>query len=95
MSRATFVGVPGNHDIGSSDTGKNPDLWGYFLLWSQPTNGPLKKSGEKGAPVLFGPTKDALVAGAGNRAPVTANYSFDMGDAHWLVLDSNEYGDFK
>lgn len=95
MGRSTFVGVPGNHDIGSVDTAKNPDLWGYFLLWSQPKNGPFTQFGERGTPVLSGPTKDKLVAAAGDRAPVTANYSFDMGDAHWLVLDSNSYGDFK
>lgn len=95
MSQTTFVGVPGNHDTGSVDTNRNPDLWGYFLLWSQPRNGLFTKFGEKGTPVVSGPTKDSLIAAAGDRAPVTANFSFDMGDAHWLVLDSNEYGDFK
>ena len=47
LARTTpFVAAPGNHDLGYfhrswGHLGVTPDTLGYFLLWSQPLNGPL------------------------------------------------------
>ncbi|MES1147532.1 MAG: metallophosphoesterase, partial [bacterium] len=92
LGRTLFVGAPGNHDLAESfDTNAFPDLWGYFAFWSQPMNGPAYRFGQVGTPLLNGPRLAELRAMAGNRAPRMANFSFDMGDVHWLVLDSNPY----
>lgn len=86
-----FVAAPGNHDIASRDLGKRPDGLAYFYYWSQPLNGPLgREGGPITAPVL-GPeaNKRAFLDAAGDAFPRMANFSFDHGDVHWTVLDSN------
>ena len=88
-----FVGVPGNHDLDLHDFDKDADLMAYYLFWSQPLNGPTLATGGKLAPPLRGaPARvEAFRAGAGERYPRMANFSFDAGDVHWTVLDSNPY----
>ncbi|HEY9868448.1 MAG TPA: metallophosphoesterase [Candidatus Obscuribacterales bacterium] len=92
----------GNHDAGTPeltdirDLNVFPDLLGYFLFWSQPLNGPLGSVGATNTPDLIGleQRKKDFLAAAGERFPRMANYSFDYGNAHWLVLDANNYMDW-
>jgi len=91
-----MIVAPGNHDTDTRDLDKYPGALAYFYYWNQPLNGP---QGVEGGPLV--PT---LTASANNRAAFEtaagdaylkmANYSFDYGNAHWLVLDSNPYVDF-
>jgi len=91
-----FVAAPGNHDIGSPDLKAFPDGLAYFYYWSQPMNGPLLKAGGENTLKLEGPEKDqkAFLDAAGPAFPRMANFSFDYGNSHWVVLDSNPYADW-
>jgi 3',5'-cyclic AMP phosphodiesterase CpdA len=89
LSSTLFVGVAGNHDLMVNDFDRAPDLMAYFYFWSQPLNGPLTKY----IPPLKGsePRLKAFREAAGPNYPRMANFSFDNGDVHWTVLDSNPY----
>jgi predicted phosphodiesterase len=97
MMRSTpFVSVPGNHDLDNRNMDKYPDGLAYYFFWDQPLNGPL---GVEGGPIV--PELNATVANrkafmdaAGDTYPRMANYSFDYGNAHWTILDSNPYVDW-
>ena len=92
-----FVAAPGNHDIATRDLENFPDGLAYFLYWDQPRNGPLGVQGGPLVPPLTGPeaNRQAFVAAAGETYPRMANFSFDYGNAHWTVLDSNPYVDWN
>jgi acid phosphatase type 7 len=92
-----FVAAPGNHDIATRDLENFPDGLAYFLYWDQPRNGPLGVQGGPLFPLLAGPeaNRQAFVAAAGETYPRMANFSFDYGNAHWTVLDSNPYVDWN
>jgi hypothetical protein len=99
LLRSTLVlAAPGNHDIDRSarDLGRYPDGLAYFLYWDQPLNGPIGREGGPLVPVLHGPAshRDAFRQAAGPAYPRMANFSFDYGNAHWTVLDSNSYVDW-
>ncbi|MEZ0539422.1 purple acid phosphatase family protein [Fibrella arboris] len=92
-----MITAPGNHDTDTRDLDKYPDALAYFYYWNQPLNGPTGTEG--------GPLMPALMASADNRKLFTdaagdayarnmANYSFDYGNAHWTVIDSNPYVDY-
>ena len=96
------VGCIGNHDIALSNqwTGvefdRYPDALGYYRFWSQPLNGPKSTVNGKNTTLIKATpekTKDFIRATQG-RFPVMANFSFDYGNAHWLVLDANPYMDW-
>jgi len=91
-----FVAAPGNHDIASPDLQKYPDGLAYYYYWSQPLNGPLKTIGSPSTPILVGGDDDkkAFLAAAGAAYPAMANFSFDYGNAHWTMLDSNKNVDW-
>lgn len=91
-----FFAAPGNHDIGSRDLGTYPDGLAYFLYWAQPLNGPPGAEGSAHVPVLTGPQSDrkAFQEAAGPAYPRMGNFSFDYGNAHWLVVDANPYVDW-
>src|SRR5579883_1119175 len=91
-----FLAAPGNHDIATRDLGKYPDGLAYFLYWDQPLNGPDGKEGGAKVPALKGPeaNRRAFLDAAGPAYPRMANFSFDYGNAHWMVLDSNPYVDW-
>lgn len=76
-----------------TDFNRFDDALGYFLVWSSPLNGPLKQSTGANFPTIAG--AEARLAtfthGAGKRYPQMANYSFDFGNTHWIVLDGNHY----
>ncbi|HKD10415.1 MAG TPA: metallophosphoesterase [Bryobacteraceae bacterium] len=98
MRSILFVPTPGNHDMSPPNFEKFDDALAYFLYWDQPLNGPSELRNEPGcAHVLRGnlSAKEAFLQAAGPRYPVMANYSFDYGDAHWTVLDSNDYMEWR
>jgi predicted phosphodiesterase len=93
-----FVGALGNHDVGERGPKfpytKDPDGLAYYLYWDQPLNGPpLRPEGPHAPPLVPGGdwTWQAFLEAAGNRFPTMGNFSFDFGNAHWTVLDSNTY----
>lgn len=91
-----FLAAPGNHDVGGADLGVNPDGLAYFLYWFQPLNGPLGLAADAGTPELKGPREavNAFLETAGVQYPRMANFSFDYGNSHWTVIDSNKYADW-
>jgi acid phosphatase type 7 len=91
-----MICAPGNHDIDTRDLNKYPDALAYYYYWSQPLNGPKGTEGGPITPVLTASADNRanFEAAAGDAYLTMANYSFDYGNAHWIVLDSNPYVDF-
>lgn len=90
-----MIAAPGNHDSVLQNFTRFPDALASFLYWDQPLNGP-KTTAAGTAHQLTGheEAQPAFRTGAGARYPVMANFSFDYGNAHWTVLDSNTYMDW-
>jgi hypothetical protein len=87
MRSTIFMAALGNHDIAGRDLGSYSDGLAYFYYWNFPLNG-LKTfalPGFKAAP----DKRAALAEASGGAFPKMSNYSFDYGNSHWLVLDSN------
>ncbi|MBS1991468.1 MAG: metallophosphoesterase [Cyanobacteria bacterium SZAS LIN-2] len=92
----------GNHDFGWLDTetligfDEYPDVMAFYQLWSLPLNGPDSTTLGANSPPLRGNPSAvrAMLAAAGERYPRMANYSYDYGAAHFLVLDANTYMDW-
>lgn len=104
LIRSTLmVAAPGNHDLYngsfgvSGDLHRFPDGLAYFLFWDQPLNGPDVAGDEKGNTPLSAGTRARaeFLAGSGNRYPNMASFSFDYGNAHWTVIDSNPYANWQ
>ena len=98
LTRSTlFLASPGNHDIASTEINKYPDLYGYFYYWFQPLNGPLDKIGLPNTPIPLGSTENRsnFHHSVTKNYPRMANFSFDYGNTHWTVLDSNSYMDWQ
>ncbi|PZM84580.1 MAG: phosphohydrolase [Candidatus Melainabacteria bacterium] len=103
MRSTLCVPVIGNHDIAQSvmlaptNLNRMHDALGYFLVWSAPLNGPLKQfQGPNICPIVGTQSKlSAFQQGAGKRFPQMANFSFDFGNTHWIVLDGNYYMDWS
>jgi acid phosphatase type 7 len=91
MRSVPFVSTPGNHDTGMRDLDKHPDGLAYFYYWNQPINGPKAMEGDASAPMIKGSeaNRQAFFNGAGDAFPSMSNYSFEYGNTHWLMLDSN------
>ncbi len=92
-----FTGVIGNHDSQPIvDFDKTPDGLAYYLYWAQPTNGPMLQPGDKQVPILQGAEaiKKKFLDATVGQYPRMANFSFDYGNVHWTVLDSNVYVDW-
>ena len=96
MSSVPFVAAVGNHDADTRDLDRFPGALAYYHFWDQPLNGPLGKEGGALVPVLKGSdaNKKAFYEGAGERYPRMTNFSFDYGNAHWTVIDSDTYVDW-
>jgi predicted phosphodiesterase len=96
MRSVPFIVSPGNHDTDARDLDKYPDGLAYFYYWNQPLNGPDNKEGGALTPALIASDehRKPFMEGAGDNYPRLTNYSFDYGNAHWTVLDSNPYVDF-
>ncbi len=93
IASVPVAAAPGNHDIATPDVRGNPDAMGYFHYFNLPLNGPEGVN----APPLEGPEQDraAVIAASNGKFPRMANYSFDYGNSHWLVIDANRWVDFK
>ncbi|WP_020604875.1 metallophosphoesterase [Spirosoma spitsbergense] len=91
-----MIVAPGNHDTDTRDLNKYPDALAYFYYWNQPLNGPQGVEGGPMVPTLTASAdnRTAFQTAAGDAYLKMANYSFDYGNAHWTVLDSNPYVDF-
>ncbi len=96
MRSVPMVTVPGNHDIDNRNLDKYPDGLAYYFFWDQPLNGPLGVEGGPIVPLLTATeaNRKPFLAAAGDAYPRMANYSFDYGNTHWTVLDSNPYVDW-
>jgi predicted phosphodiesterase len=92
MRSVLFVGAPGNHDTLGRNLSTAPDSLAYYYYWAQPLNGPMHSS--FGA--LSGPdaAQSAFRDAAGDNFPRMSNFSFDYGNSHWLILDTNPYADW-
>ena len=91
-----FVAAVGNHDALTRDLDRFPDALAYYHFWDQPLNGPDGKEGGSLVPVLLGSdaNKKAFHDGVGDKYPRMTNFSFDYGNAHWTVIDSDPYVDW-
>lgn len=96
MRSVPFVAAPGNHDTATRDLDRYPDGLSYFYYWAQALNGPDLPEGSALAPKLTSSDahRKAFTDAAGDAYPRMANFSFDYGNAHWLVLDANPYVDW-
>lgn len=93
-----FLAAPGNHDTALRNYTQYPDALAYFLYWDQPLNGPVAAVDSPAtAHTLLGnaESQPAFLEAARPRYPRMANFSFDYGNAHWTVLDSNPYMDWQ
>ena len=92
-----FVAAVGNHDALTRDLNAYPEALAYYHFWDQPLNGPESKEGGAFVPTLLGSdaNKKAFYDGAGDKYPRMTNFSFDYGNAHWTVIDSNPYVDWN
>ncbi|MBL0311205.1 MAG: metallophosphoesterase [Holophagaceae bacterium] len=87
------VGVLGNHDVAPLNArGDRPsDGLAYYLYWNLPMNGPELQAAGPNTPMIQPMFWSQFLQGAGPRFPKMGNYSFELGNAHWTVLDSNPY----
>lgn len=103
MRSTLCVPVIGNHDIAQSvflsptNLDRMQDALAYFQVWSAPLNGPLTQlQGPNICPIVGSASKiSAFTHSAGKRFPQMANFSFDFGNTHWIVLDGNYYMDWS
>jgi len=97
MRSIPFVAAVGNHDALGRDLNAYPEALAYYYFWDQPMNGPNGKEGGAFVPALVGSdiNKKAFYDAAGDKYPRMTNFSFDQGNAHWTVLDSNPYVDWN
>jgi acid phosphatase type 7 len=91
----TFAAV-GNHDAEIRDLDRFPGALAYYHFWEQPLNGPEGKEGGPLVPPLKASdaNRKAFLDGACNKYPRMTNFSFDYGNAHWTVIDSDVYVDW-
>jgi len=84
-----FLGGLGQHDTGQT-LDKFADGFAHYMYWSFPLNGPVRKVGDANAFPLGGTEtqRTAVLAATDDRYPRMANYSYDYGDSHWVVLDT-------
>jgi acid phosphatase type 7 len=93
-----FIAAVGNHDSVLTNFQRYGDALAYFLYWDLPLNGFVP--GPNSHAVVHRLTgneqaQPAFLAAAGSRYPLMANFSFDYGNTHWLVIDSNTYMDWN
>ncbi len=95
MSSIPFVAAVGNHDLVSRDFDRFPDALAYYYYWQQPLNAPAGREGVV-YPAIRGneASQKAFLTGAGKAYPSMANFSYDYANAHWLVIDANNYVDW-
>lgn len=78
----------GNHDFNGIDLDAFPDGLAAFIYNRLPLNGPRLANAPQPRGNAVG-----FLASAAPRWPVMANYSFDAGNAHFVMLDANRHID--
>jgi 3',5'-cyclic AMP phosphodiesterase CpdA len=83
--------------VSTRDLDRFPDALAYYHFWDQPLNGLTGNEGGAFVPALAGSdaNKKAFYDGAGDKYPRMTNFSFDHGNAHWTIIDSNPYVDWS
>jgi hypothetical protein len=101
LMRSTItVAAPGNHDVGtpvqteSLNWKKFPDMFGFYLFWSHPTNGPALPQGLMGRLLSSARNRKKMLALRGNTLSDGSNFHFRFGNAHFVVLDANMHMDW-
>jgi predicted phosphodiesterase len=96
MRSIPFIAAVGNHDADMRDLDRMPDALAYYMYFDQPLNGPVATEGSAWVPVLKGSDKNkkAFYDAAGESYPRMTNFSYDYGNAHWTVIDSDTYVDW-
>ncbi|MFO0282565.1 MAG: metallophosphoesterase [Acidobacteriota bacterium] len=98
LQSTLFTAVVGNHDSQSPiEFEKNPDPLAFYLYWSQPVNGPATGLDHPSVPQFKGDAalQAKFLAATKDTFPGMANFSFDYGNVHWTILDSNPYVDWS
>ena len=87
MRSTVFTAAVGNHDVAGRDLTSRADGLAYFYYWSLPLNGSpnFTRPGFKAS----SDQTQAFNEASGGAFPRMSNYSFDYGNSHWLILDSN------
>jgi 3',5'-cyclic AMP phosphodiesterase CpdA len=93
LRRIPFIATVGNHDSQIQIPADNPDPLAFHLYWNQPLNGPTLLLDSPYVPKL-GAFAAKFYEAARPNFPNAVNYSFDYGNVHWTVLDSNSYVDW-
>lgn len=96
MRKIPFIASVGNHDVEDRDLDKNPSALSYYYFWEQPLNGPSLKEGSSAVPFLIGSdeNKNAFYKAAGKSYPSMTNFSYNYANAHWTVIDADNYVDW-
>jgi predicted phosphodiesterase len=97
MRSIPFAAAPGNHDTEERNFNTYPDALAYFLFWDQPLNGPHPKDANAVYPslIIADSARASFLSAAANRFPAMTNFSFNYGNAHFLVLDADNYVDWN
>jgi 3',5'-cyclic AMP phosphodiesterase CpdA len=93
-----FIGVVGNHDSVLTNFQRYADALAFFLYWDEPLNGFVPGPNSHAAVHRLTGNDQAqppFLAAAGPRYPLMANFSFNYGNAHWFLIDSNTYMDWN
>jgi 3',5'-cyclic AMP phosphodiesterase CpdA len=96
LRSSVLIAAAGNHDTDGRNLDRYPDGLAYFYYWEQPLNGPIGKEGGPFAPAIEASdtNRRGFTDAAGDAFPRMANFSFNYGNAHWTVIDSNPYVDW-
>jgi predicted phosphodiesterase len=96
MRKIPFIASVGNHDAEDRDMDKTPSALSYYYFWEQPLNGLALKEGSSMVPLLKGSqeNKNAFYTAAGKAYPSMTNFSYNYANAHWTVIDADNYVDW-
>jgi len=91
MQSVPFYVTLGNHDVELADLRKNPDAFAAFYFFHPPRNAPATGSWRPFIPGTDEQVRKFQAATENAGYPYLCLYSFDDGDAHFLVLDSTAF----
>lgn len=96
MRKIPFMAAVGNHDADNNDLDRYPEGLAYYYFWAQPLNGPMVADFANAYPTFKAneTNRNAFMTAAGKAYPRMNNFSYDYGNAHWLVIDADNYVDW-